>query len=582
MSTFRLGIELIRYRPGLWSVAFVGWTLIHALPIVLGLLVGAVFDRLAGGAAAVDSAWTPVALFAAIAIGRNGILWVGDIAWISYWNEQVLQLRRNLLRWLLEAPGSRTVVASPGQAVSTFRDDVEDLVEYVENLVDGGGVALFAVGAVAVMAAIDIGLTGLVLVPLVLTVILTQSLSPQIRARRRAMREATEDVTGFIGETFGAISAVKLADAGGPVLDRFDKLNESRRAAALRDTFLTELLRSINVNMATVGTGLVLIVGAGAMQGGSFSVGDLAIFLTYLPRLTSYMAFVGDIIAQHRRTGVAYERIRALAVDAPDEMLLDRTRVPLDGVLTPPARAETLIEPFRSLSISNLTFDHTDGAPGVKDVSFEVEAGEFVVFTGKIGSGKSSLLRAILGLVPASGSWRWNDEVIEDPAAFLVPPRSAYTSQVPRLFSDTLVNNIALGRQLPRERMREAISLAVLDPDLERLEGGLDTAVGARGVKLSGGQVQRSAAARMFATEAQLLVFDDLSSALDVHTEAELWNRLFSGRDVTCLVVSHRRSVLQRADRILLLDGGVLVDEGPLEELLERSPLMRDLWSTAA
>jgi ABC-type multidrug transport system fused ATPase/permease subunit len=86
----------------------------------------------------------------------------------------------------------------------------------------------------------------------------------------------------------------------------------------------------------------------------------------------------------------------------------------------------------------------------------------------------------------------------------------------------------------------------------------------------------------MFATEAQLLVFDDLSSALDVHTEAELWNRLFSRRDVTCLVVSHRRSVLQRADRILLLDGGVLVDEGSLGELLKRSPLMRDLWSTAA
>jgi ATP-binding cassette subfamily B protein/ATP-binding cassette subfamily C protein len=130
-----------------------------------------------------------------------------------------------------------------------------------------------------------------------------------------------------------------------------------------------------------------------------------------------------------------------------------------------------------------------------------------------------------------------------------------------------------------REHLREAVELAVLDADLERLEQGMDTMVGARGVKLSGGQVQRSAAARMFATSAELLVFDDLSSALDLHTEAELWERLFARRDVTCLVVSHRRPALRRADRILLMEAGSIVDSGTLYELLERSPLMAELWA---
>ena len=123
------------------------------------------------------------------------------------------------------------------------------------------------------------------------------------------------------------------------------------------------------------------------------------------------------------------------------------------------------------------------------------------------------------------------------------------------------------------------MQLAVLDPDLERLEMGEQTMVGARGVKLSGGQVQRSAAARMLATEAELLVFDDLSSALDVHTETELWQRLLTKRDVTCLVVSHRRAALSRADQILLMDGGKIVDRGALPDLLERSGLMRSLWA---
>ena len=582
MSTVRLAWEMIRYRPVLFTVSAVLWTTVHSLPIMFGLLIGQVFDRLAGTGPAGASPWTPVIVFAALALGRNGVLWFGDIAWITYWNDQALQLRRNLLRWLLEAPGSRTIEVDPSQAVSTFRDDVDDLLEYVETWVDLGGVLVFGVGSVFVMSQIDAGLTVIILIPLLLTGVLTQSMSPQIRSRRRAMRTATEDVTGFVGETFGAVQAVKLAHAEEAVKERFHRLNSTRRTAALRDTFLTELLRSINVNMATVGTALVLIVSAGAIRDGSFSVGDLAVFLTYLPRLTGYIAFAGDIIAQHRRTGVAFERVRRLTVDAPDEALMDRTRVPLSGDLPdlPPVKLGP-DDRLQRLEVDGLTFRYPDSDDGITDVSFDIDRNTFTVITGRIGSGKTSLLRALLGLVPFEGSIAWNGEAIDDPASSLIPPRSAYTPQVPRLFSDTLADNIALGQRVTRERLREAVALAVLDPDLERLEDGLKTMVGARGVKLSGGQLQRSAAARMFATEAELLVFDDLSSALDLHTEAELWNRLFEGREVTCLVVSHRREALQRADQILLMEGGCIVDRGTLTDLLARSTTMRDLWATA-
>lgn len=582
MSTVRVAWQMLKYRPGLFVFSALMWTLIHASPVVLGVLVGQVFDRISGEGAALGSPWTPVALFAAIAIGRNAFLWWGDVAWITYWNDQALQLRRNLLKWLLEAPKARTLPLSPGEAVSTFRDDVDDLLEYVENFVDLGGLVLFAGGAIWVMAGIDPGLTVIVLVPLVFTAVITQSLSPQIRRRRRAMRTATEAVTGFVGETFAAIQAVKLADATGPLMTRFSNLNETRRRAALRDTFLTELLRSVNSNMATVGTALVLIFVAGAISAGEFTVGDLAVFLVYLPRLTGYMAFAGDMIAQHRRTGVAYERIRKLAVDAPDSALLDKERVPLRGEVDelPPRRLKPEHR-FRKLEIRDLTFTHVGTEDGIHGVTFEVERGSFTVVTGKIGAGKTTLIRALLGLLPASGELRWNGETIRDPASFLVPPRSAYTPQVPRLFSESLEDNIAMGQRMAREKLREAVALAVLEPDLERLEEGLETLVGARGVKLSGGQVQRSAAARMFATDAELLVFDDLSSALDVHTEAELWARLFDRREVTCLVVSHRKAALQRADQIILMDAGRVVARGRLEQLREAQPLMRELWAEA-
>lgn len=578
-GTFRVGWETIMYRPGRFAFSFVLWTVIHGVPLAFGLLTGRVFDILSEGTDPTTSPWPVVAVFTALAVGRNGIIWIGDRTWIRHLIEQGLQLRRNLLRWLLEAPGSRVVPKSPGEAVSTFRDDVEDVLEYMENWVDMGGILVFGVGSVLVMASIDPRLTVLVLIPTFAAAVLTQAFGPMIRKRRRAMRAATEAVTGFIGETFAAVQAVTLRRAEDSVMAEFRRLNRVRREAALRDTVLTEILRSINRNMATVAIAIVLLVAGGSVAEGDISVGELTIFLIYLPRLTDYMSFIGDIIVQHRRTGVAFERMRSLTVDAGDDVLLDRTRVALTAAELPPIEDESMAEPFRRLEVRDLRYTFPDGAVALEDVSFDVEAGSFTVVTGVVGSGKSMLVRALLGLVPASGNIRWNGELVADPAAFLVPPRSAYTGQVPRLFSETLEDNIALGARVTRERLREAVQLAVLDPDLERLESGLGTMVGARGVKLSGGQIQRSAAARMFATNAQLLVFDDLSSALDVHTENELWNRLFAVRDVTCLVVSHRRAALSRADQILLMSGGRIVDRGGLADLLDRSEEMRRLWS---
>ena len=234
-------------------------------------------------------------------------------------------------------------------------------------------------------------------------------------------------------------------------------------------------------------------------------------------------------------------------------------------------------------------------------------------------------MRALLGLLPAQeGRLMWNGRPVADAGAFMVPPRAAYTAQAPRLFSATLRENLLMGRPDSDDAVRNAIRLAVLDEDLGRLESGLDTVVGPRGVKLSGGQLQRAAAARMFVRRPQLLVFDDLSSALDIETEARLWDGIFGSGDIgsgsggtgsggtgdvtatppkpsgddliidqvaqilaaaeaperpACLVVSHRRPALLRADRILLLKDGRMEDTGTLAELLERSAEMRRLWA---
>ncbi|MEH2178688.1 ABC transporter ATP-binding protein [Nostoc sp.] len=591
--------QLILYKPKLYLIDSCFWIFIMGLPALPGLIIREFFNSLTGKA---KFGFTPLALIAlllALNLGHIAVIFAGRITKTQHRFIVRSLLQHNLLDRLFNNPTTQPMVVnqetettvSQGEIISYFRDDAEQIEENVAFISEVLGQGIFAVICLVILLSINIQITLFIFLPLVGMVVIIQRAETRIKQYRKASREATEKVTGILGEIFGSVQAIKVAGAEKNVLDYFRILNDKRRQMMIKDSLFNAILNSGFQNMVNLGTGIILLLASQLMQSslGQLTVGDFALFVYNLSFVTSFFTSLAGFMALYKYTEVSFERMASLLSGVSPDTLVAPNRLDLNDLKGNKKSLQAVEQPLRnesdkpdgiasvyrlqSLRVSNLTYYYPGTTQGITDVSFEIQRGSLTVVTGQIGSGKTTLLRVLLGLLPIQGGCiYWNGHLVENPASFFIPPRSAYTPQIPQLFSYTLRENILLGLSKDDRDIATALNMAVFEQDLATMNDNLETLVGSRGVRLSGGQIQRVAAARMFIRQPELLVFDDLSCALDVETELALWSRIFinstkpkqNNWTPTCFVVSHRRSVLRRADKVIVLKAGRVQAQGSI------------------
>lgn len=556
LRAFSFGWATGVFRRRLWGLSWIGWTSFFTLPLLHGWLLKLAFDRL-------STSESLTGLLVAIGV-TEVVRWFvfGFAIWVvvRWWIAAETLLRTNMLHAQTVSGGPRaaSLPGSPSEAIARFQQDTRDALVWTDSWLDGSASLVFGIAALIVMSTISTLAALVVLVPLLLVAVITRYLTPHLYRARAADREASGEVTSFLGEAFAGLLALRLASREEVTIDRFNQHTAHRRKTAVRDTVLQQTIDGISSTTTDVTIGLTLLVLVPSVRSGDLTVGDLALFVAYATQLGSVPRFLARLMSAHEQAIVSYGRLGEVVAPGRTADLFATTEVTIEpNDIMRRREPDPQRVPLAGLVVNNLTSLYPDSDAGVIDISFTIEPGTFTVITGTVGSGKSTLLRALVGLEPSTGRVEWNGVEVDDLAAWFVPPNAAHLPQIPKLFSESLADNICLGRS--SDRLDSVLEQTRLKVDLADMPEGAATRVGSRGLRLSGGQAQRVATARSLLTQPELLVVDDLSSALDVATERKLWRSVRNRSGSTVLAVSHRQFVIDQADQVITLDRGTIV-----------------------
>lgn len=477
----------------------------------------------------------------------------------------VADLRQEVFGHLLKLSAAYFDAARSGEIISRLTADTTQIKSAVgasasialRNLV------LF-VGAIVMMVATSPRLSGLILIVIPVIVLPIVGFGRSVRRRSRFAQDRLADASGFAAEAIGGVRTVQAYTLEAPSAGRFAAIVEEAFAAARSATLSRSLLTAFVIFLVFASVVAVLWLGARAVLAGQMSAGTLGQFLLYSVFAAGALGELSQVWGEVSQAAGASERIAEILAEKPT---IAAPEIPL--ALPEPARGE--------VTFDNVSFVYHDGGPPVlRGVTLQVRRGERVAIVGPSGAGKSTLFALLMRYYdPTSGSVRIDGFDLRrlDPTA--VRRRIGLVPQDAAIFALSAEENIRFGKPAAEpDAIRGAARAAHADEFLSALPEGYQTVIGERGVTLSGGQRQRLAIARAILKSAPILLLDEATSALDAESETAVQaalETLMRGR--TTLVIAHRLATIKSADRIVVMDGGRIVEEGTHQSLVARGGL---------
>ncbi len=541
-----------------------------AAPLVIRHAIAAVESAAAGAlvrADVLDMLLRASGLLVAFALGRA--LFNYYARWWAIGASRSIErdLRNALFVRLTELPPAYYDRTRSGDLLSRAINDVEGVrmmvgIGFLQGAVTQS-MALFCIGG---MLWIDPHLTLLALLPLGLGALALKRMGGRVHQLSTEVQERLSALSNRSQENFSGARVIRAFAQEANEEAAFDALNRETLEASWR---LALAQGRVNALLAVLGeVGVAVLIAAG----GTLPLGDFVAFTAYQFMLVWPMIALGWILNVVQRGRACWTRIDEIfrvpgaAPDVPEPAFASPTAdagpgAPAAGIGTP------------RLEFDRLTFAYPGGPEVLHDLSFTVAPGEWVAIVGRTGAGKSTIAHLLARFYPVPrGSLRWGGRDLNDLPVRALREVLGYVPQETFLFSEPLRENIRYGDpSLPEEAVQRAARVAHLLGDIEAFPERMDQRVGERGVTLSGGQKQRTALARVVARDPRLVILDDVFASVDAETEAAILAELgefLRGR--TTLQIAHRVASIRRADRVIVLDAGRIVEEGPLDALRRR------------
>lgn len=441
-------------------------------------------------------------------------------------------------------------------------------------LIDGSVLGMAAIGF---MISIDLRLTLISLIPAPLVVILTRILTRRMSRGFETVQKTFSDLTERVREAFAGIRVIKAHNRESWEYGRVKEQGERYVAENMSLARTLALFFPAMTIFTNAGLVVVILVGGRYAILGEITPGDFVAFISYLNLLTWPMMAMGWVTNLLQRASASMRRINRILNEVPE--IQDPRPVPKapDGA----APAETPNGAW-AIEIRGLSYAYP-GQEGyaLKNIHLKIRYSENVAVVGRVGSGKTTLLHGIPRLlnIPENTVFVLGRDICKVRLKRL-REGIGFVPQDVFIFSDTIRNNVVFGRKgISEQDVAEALHTAGILEEVEALENGMDSLLGERGITLSGGQRQRLTIARALVRPYPILILDDALSMVDANTEELILNRILDGRPhMTNLIVSHRVSTIRRADRILVLDRGELVEEGPHDQLISLGGIYAALY----